>query len=68
MTWTLERSGRIVEDVLEGGNNDYFQSTDGSHGSQAIFNDGDYMTTVDVLADQVGILGIFSDSPGTVTR
>ena len=67
ITWTLERSGRIVEDVLEGGNNYYFQSTDGSHGSQAIFNDGDYMTTLDVLAKQIGILGIFSDWPGTVT-
>jgi len=35
--------------------------------SQAIFNDGDYMTTLDVLAKQVGIIGIFSDWPGTVT-
>jgi glycerophosphoryl diester phosphodiesterase len=67
ITWTLERSGRIVEDVIEGGNNYYFQSTDGSHGGQAIFNDGDYMTTLDVLAKKVGIIGIFSDWPGTVT-
>jgi glycerophosphoryl diester phosphodiesterase len=68
ITWTLERSGRIVEEVLEGGgDNYYFQSTDGSHGSQAIFNDGDYMTTLDVLAKEVGIRGIFSDWPGTVT-
>lgn len=67
ITWTLERSGRIAEDVIQGGNNYYFQSTDGSHGSQAIFNDGDYMTTLDVLARKVGILGIFSDWPGTVT-
>ena len=67
ITWTLERSGRIAEDVIQGGNNYYFQSTDGSHGSQAIFNDGDYMTTLDVLAKKVGILGIFSHWPGTVT-
>jgi glycerophosphoryl diester phosphodiesterase len=67
ITWTLERSGRIAEDVIQGGNNYYFQSTDGSHGSQAIFNDGDYMTTLDVLAKKVGIIGIFSDWPGTVT-
>lgn len=65
ITWTLERSGRIVEDVLEGGNNYYFQSTDGSHGSKVIFNDGDYMMTLDVLAKQVGVLGIFSDWPVT---
>lgn len=37
------------------------------HGSPAIFNDGDYMTTLDVLAKEVGILGIFSDWPGTVS-
>jgi glycerophosphoryl diester phosphodiesterase len=54
-------SGQIIANTY------YFQSTDGSHGSQAIFNDGDYMTTLDVLAKEVGIRGIFSDWPGTVT-
>lgn len=62
ITWTLERSGRIKEDVLEGGNNFYYSTT-----LDAISNDGDIYTTLDVLAQQVGIKGIFSDWPGTVT-
>jgi glycerophosphoryl diester phosphodiesterase len=33
----------------------------------ALHNDGDLMTTLDVLAKKVGILGIFSDWSGTVS-
>ncbi len=62
ITWTIERSGRIVEDVLIGGNTFYYQST-----LDAISNDGDILVTLDVLAKDVGILGIFSDWPATVT-
>ena len=66
ITWTLERSGRIVEDVLptKGTSSPsfYFQTT-----LDALHNDGDVMTTLDVLARQVGILGIFSDWSGTVS-
>jgi len=62
ITWTTERSGRIAEDVLIGGNNYYYQST-----LDAISNDGDILVTVDVLAKDVGILGVFSDWPATVT-
>ncbi len=66
ITWTLERSGRIVEDVLptQGTSSPsfYFQTT-----LDALHNDGDLMTTLDVLAQQVGILGIFSDWSGTVS-
>ncbi|MGE0679467.1 MAG: glycerophosphodiester phosphodiesterase family protein [Candidatus Binatia bacterium] len=62
ITWTLERSGRIVEDVLIGGNTYYYQTT-----LDALHNDGDIMVTLDVLAKQVGILGIFSDWSATVT-
>jgi glycerophosphoryl diester phosphodiesterase len=62
ITWTTERSGRIVEDVLEGGDNYYYQST-----LTAIHNDGDILVTLDVLAKQVGILGIFSDWAATPT-
>ena len=62
ITWTLERSGRIFEDVLIGGNTYYYQTTLG-----ALENDGDILTTLDVLAKQVGILGIFSDWASTVT-
>jgi glycerophosphoryl diester phosphodiesterase len=66
ITWTIERSGRIKEEVLptKGTNapSFYYQTT-----LDALHNDGDLMTTLDVLAKQVGILGIFSDWSGTVS-
>ncbi|MGF1509575.1 MAG: glycerophosphodiester phosphodiesterase family protein [Myxococcota bacterium] len=63
ISWTTERSGRIVEDVLPfGGNTFYYQTT-----LEALNNDGDIMTTIDVLAQRVGIIGLFTDWPGTVT-
>ncbi|WP_426993007.1 glycerophosphodiester phosphodiesterase family protein [Methylomonas sp. CM2] len=66
ITWTLERSGRIVEEVLPtkgtASPSFYYQST-----LDALENDGDIMTTLDVLAREVGILGIFSDWSGTVS-
>ena len=66
ITWTLERSGRIVEEVLPtkgtASPSFYYQST-----LDALHNDGDLMVTLDVLAKQVGILGIFSDWSATVT-
>jgi glycerophosphoryl diester phosphodiesterase len=66
ITWTIERSGRIVEEVLPtkgtASPSFYYQTT-----LAALHNDGDLMTTLDVLAKQVGILGIFSDWSGTVS-
>jgi glycerophosphoryl diester phosphodiesterase len=66
ITWTLERSGRIVEEVLptKGTSSPsfYYQTT-----LDALHNDGDILTTLDVLARQVRILGIFSDWSGTVS-
>ena len=62
ITWTTERSGRIVEDVIEGGDTFYYQST-----IDALNNDGDILTTIHVLAQEVGVLGIFSDWPATTT-
>lgn len=57
ITWTLERSG-----LLKNGGGYYYQSvTDG------IKTDGDTMVMLDVLAQDVGVLGIFSDWPATVT-
>ena len=55
--WTLERSGR-----LDGGGGFYYQSV-----APAIDDDGDALVVLDVLARQVGIRGIFSDWPATVT-
>ncbi len=57
ITWTLERSG-----LLKDGGGWYYQTMKG-----AINNDGDMLTALDVLAQDVGILGIFSDWPATVT-
>jgi glycerophosphoryl diester phosphodiesterase len=61
ITWTLERSGRINEEVIPS-NNFYYQSV-----IPALHNDGDILVALDVLARDVGILGIFSDWSATVT-
>jgi len=57
ITWTLERSGPLKS---KGGW--YYQTT-----TDVIDNDGDMMEVLDVLAQDVGIIGIFSDWPATVT-
>jgi len=66
ITWTLERSGRIVEDVLptkrSASPSFYYQST-----LDALHNDGDILVTLDALARQVGVLGVFSDWAATVS-
>jgi glycerophosphoryl diester phosphodiesterase len=58
ITWTLERSG-----ILADGNNGFYYQTFDS----AIKREGDMMTVLDVLAKDVGIIGIFSDWAATVT-
>jgi glycerophosphoryl diester phosphodiesterase len=57
ITWTLERSG-----LLASGGGYYYQSV-----TDAIRHDGDTFVILDVLARQVGVLGVFSDWPATVT-
>ncbi len=58
ITWTLERSGILAD----GGNGFYYQTFD-----SAIRREGDMMKVLDVLNRDVGIRGIFSDWPATVT-
>ncbi len=58
ITWTLERSGIRAD----GSNGFYYQSFD-----SAIRKEGDMMRVLDLLNKQVGIIGIFSDWPATVT-
>ena len=58
ITWTLERSGVLAD----GDNGFYYQTID-----TAIKREGDMMKVLDVLNRDVGILGIFSDWPATVT-
>jgi len=57
ITWTLERSG-----PLTGGGGWYYQTV-----TDAINNDGDMFEVLDVLAQEVGVIGVFSDWPATVT-
>ena len=47
----------------EGGGGFYYQSLPPG----TINNDGDMLEVLDVLAQDVGIIGIFSDWPATVT-
>jgi glycerophosphoryl diester phosphodiesterase len=58
ITWTVERSGKLGP----GGNGFYYQTID-----PAIRQEGDVFRVLDVLARQVGVRGVFSDWPGTVT-
>lgn len=57
ITWTLERSG-----LLKDGGGWYYQTI-----KDAVNKDGDTMVLLDVLAQDVGVIGVFSDWPATVT-
>lgn len=57
ITWTLERSG-----PLSNGGGWYYQTV-----RDVIDGDGKMFEVVDTLAQEVGVAGIFSDWPGTVS-
>jgi len=57
ITWTIERSGPLAT-----GGGWYFQSI-----ADVTDNDGVYFELIDALAQDVGVVGIFSDWPATVT-
>ncbi|MEP3686958.1 MAG: glycerophosphodiester phosphodiesterase family protein [Sulfitobacter dubius] len=57
IAWTLERSGPLAS-----GGGWYFQSI-----SDVVKDDSDYLVALDVLAQDVGVAGVFSDWPATVT-
>jgi glycerophosphoryl diester phosphodiesterase len=57
IAWTLERSGPLAQ-----GGGWYYQTV-----TEQIKRDGDMMKVLDVLAKDVGVLGVFSDWPSTVT-
>ena len=57
ITWTLERSGPLTS-----GGGWYYQTI-----GNITDNDGDQMALMHVLASEIGVLGIFSDWPGTTT-
>jgi glycerophosphoryl diester phosphodiesterase len=58
IAWTLEGSGILAD----GDNGVVFQTID-----RAIRRDGDLMRVIDVLAQEVGVIGIFSDWPAAVS-
>jgi glycerophosphoryl diester phosphodiesterase len=58
ITWTLERSGILAD----GNNGFYFQTFD-----SAIKREGDLYRVLDVLAQDVEVLGVFSDWAAPVT-
>jgi len=57
ITWSFERSGS-----LDSGGGWYFQSI-----KDQINSDGDVYKVLDVIAQDVGAIGVFSDWPATVT-
>ena len=59
IAWSLERSG-----PLNGGGGWYYQSINDAVKGKG---DGATMEIIDVLAQQVGVIGVFSDWPATVT-
>ena len=63
IAWTLERSGPLAE-----GGGWYYQTLNGQDGGESVINnDGDMLTVLDVLAQDVGVIGVFSDWPATTT-
>ena len=62
IAWTAERSGRMREDVLQQNGAFYYATV-----VDAIGDDGAVMEILHALANQVGVRGVFSDWPGTVT-
>lgn len=59
LTWTIERSGRLIEDMKNGSGGTFYYSSI----LDAINNDGDMMETLDVLAKDVGVIGFFLTGP-----
>ncbi|WP_208348918.1 glycerophosphodiester phosphodiesterase family protein [Pseudaestuariivita rosea] len=57
ITWTIERSGPLVR-----GGGWYYQSI-----AEVTDSDGVMYELIDVLAQDVGVVGIFSDWPATIT-
>lgn len=61
ITWSLERSGLLRD--AKGPPPTYFYQTVTS----ALDDEGDVLEVLDVLARDVGVIGVFSDWPATVT-
>ena len=62
ISWTTERSGRVQEEIIANGGAFYYDTT-----VDALATDGDILRQIDVLVQDVGIFGLFSDWPATTT-
>jgi glycerophosphoryl diester phosphodiesterase len=58
IAWTAERSGQLSP----GSGGSYYGTV-----ADALYNDGDVYTVMEVLAQDVGIIALFSDWPATTT-
>ncbi|UJW83226.1 glycerophosphodiester phosphodiesterase family protein [Hydrogenophaga sp. SL48] len=58
ITWSLERAGILAD----GNNGFYYQTVD-----SALTSEGEMLRVLDVLAKDVGVMGVFSDWPATTT-
>ncbi len=63
IAWSLERSGSITGNVLKHPERAYYYRSV----LPALKNDGDILTALQVLAEDVGVSGVFSDWPATTT-
>ena len=62
IAWSLERSGSMAGVIANPRKAYYYQSV-----YSALRNEGDVLRTLDVLAREVGVSGVFSDWPATTT-
>ncbi|MFC3033047.1 glycerophosphodiester phosphodiesterase family protein [Pseudoalteromonas fenneropenaei] len=63
IAWSLERSGPLRQ-----GGGWYYQSINGQlEGQNQLRTEGDVLTLLDVLAKDIGVIGVFSDWPATTS-
>ncbi len=67
IAWTVERSDRAQGSKNREGHLNWYYQFDHHPNHQAIQTDGDVFKVIDVLATKVGVIGIFSDWPETVS-
>lgn len=63
IAWTLERSGRIRAGTVEGRAQDFYLDPV----LPVLEDDGDVYRVIHALATEVGVIGVFSDWPATIT-
>lgn len=67
VAWSVERSDMSQGSKNRAGNLNWYYQFDHHPNHQVIFTEGDVFKVIDVLAKKVGVIGIFSDWPETVS-